>query len=846
MIQPLKLEPQALSREVFLEKYAKQGEFTFAKLRMRVARALASVESDVDHWTQVFFDAMEAGYIPAGRTSSAAGTDIKATLVNCFVQPIADTMADFDESGKAGITQALKQAAETLRRGGGVGYNFSHLRPRGGWVSGTNSRSSGPISFMRMFNTMCETVESAGARRGAQMGVLRCDHPDIEEFIHAKDKGDLTNFNISVGVTDAFMEAVESDTAVQLVHVAKPHQDLINANGCFQREDGMWVYRTVRAMDLWNQIMESTYDHAEPGILFLDRMNQENNLWYCETIEATNPCAEEPLPDYGCCCLGSIDLTRFVRDPFTPNANFDMDAYRQTIRVAVRMLDNVLDVTYWPLPEQHAESVAKRRIGLGYLGLGNALTMLGIGYNTEHGYNMAARLTEEMRDVSYLASVDLAIEKGAFPKLDIEQYLASGFAKRLPDSIREAIRANGIRNSHLMAIAPTGTISLAFADNASNGIEPPFTWSYTRRKRMDDGTTQSFPVTDHAYRLYSLMVNGEDGDLVDHDKLPASFISALEMSAKDHMRMLEVVQPFVDTSISKTVNVPADYPYDDFKDLYLNGWKAGLKGLATYRPNNVLGAVLSVSETPKAEASAAAEEVSVGELKDVDPLTINLKSRPAGDLPAVTRKMIYYTMEGAKKIYLSVSFIRVDGVLNGQLITVERPIEFFVPAGQRDDSQQWVAAAMRLLSQVARSGSSVADALADMREVIWDKGLVRYGTTDRADGSTGPRQHESEVAAIAYALQEILRERGFLDAKYRARPLEELATVLFRAEFTESVAGSTVSFLEHWSGKSLTAETANINVEIAGRRCPECGSHTLIKVDGCQKCTSCGYIGSCG
>ncbi len=591
------LPEQAISREVLLEKYAKDSERSASEVRARVARALAAVEPEArrKHWEAKFLEAQECGFIPAGRIDSAAGTSLTATLINCFVQPVGDSITEVVD-GRPGIYTALAEAAETMRRGGGVGYDFSSIRPEGAYVRGTASRASGPVSYMRVFDQSCETVESAGARRGAQMGVLRCDHPDIERFIHAKDEGELTNFNISVGVTDAFMRAVEADGEVELVHKAEPAEEL-KRSGAYQRGDGQWVYRKVRVRDLWDQVMRSTYDHAEPGVIFIDRMNRDNNLRYCETIESTNPCSEQPLPAYGCCCLGSIDLTRFVKNPFEAGAKFDFAAFGSVVDVSTRMLDDVLDVTPWPLEAQRAEATAKRRIGLGFTGLGDALAMLQLRYDTGQGFAMAAKVAEFMRDRAYLASVELAKERGAFPMFNADLYLSGGnFASRLPANLKEAIRKHGIRNSHLLSIAPTGPTSLAFADNASNGIEPPFSWTYTRKKRMADGTHKEFRVEDHAWRLYRHLLGAES-------KLPEYFVTALEISADAHQAMVAAVAPFIDTSISKTVNVPEDYPYKDFEGLYLNAWKAGLKGLATYRPNTVLGAVL----TPDAPAREALE-----------------------------------------------------------------------------------------------------------------------------------------------------------------------------------------------------------------------------------------------
>ena len=656
---PAALPPQAISAEVLLEKYAKGTERTIEDVRRRVARALAAVEAPDERaqWEEAFYRAQENGFILGGRINSAAGTDLKATLINCFVQPVGDSISGNEEG--VGIYVALNEAAETMRRGGGVGYDFSHIRPRGAHVRGTDSRASGPLSYMRVFDQSCETVESAGSRRGAQMGILRCDHPDVEAFVHAKDDGSLTNFNISVAVTDAFVEAIRGGRSWDLVHKAPPASDLIAA-GAHQRHDGLWVYRSVDARALWDEIMRSTYDHAEPGVVFVDTVNRDNNLSYCEAIEATNPCGEQPLPSYGCCDLGSVDLTRFVRRPFTAQADFDFHGFAATVGVGVRMLDNVLDVTAWPLEQQRTEAMAKRRIGLGFTGLGDALIELGLRYDADEGRAMAARIAEEMRDAAYQASVEIAKEKGAFPLLDADRYLAAPrFASRLPDAIKIAIREHGIRNSHLLSIAPTGTISLAFADNASNGIEPAYSWFYKRRKRMPDDSMKEFLVEDHAYRVFRHLHGlDEDVEIVPFDAsqprtpgepwtsddgkrramLTPAFVSALEMSARDHMRMNEVVQPFVDTAISKTVNVPVDYPFAAFEDLYFEAWKAGLKGIATYRPNDVLGAVLEVASpaapaSPREDLDAAAPDRRIRLDRTIEPPLASLRWPGRPELP---------------------------------------------------------------------------------------------------------------------------------------------------------------------------------------------------------------------
>lgn len=818
------LEPQEVSLITARDKYTKDGETTLGEVRARVARALARPEADQEAREAEYLHCLEqGGFIPAGRILSAAGTDIGATLINCFVQPIADSATENAPGQYPAIYTALAEAAETMRRGGGVGYDFSRIRPRGAKVKGTNSRASGPVSFARVFDKSCETVESAGARRGAQMGVLRCDHPDIEDFITAKSaKGELNNFNLSVGVSDAFMQAVDADADFELVHKAAPTDEF---PGAYQREDGMWVYRKVRARDIWEQIMRNTYSHAEPGVLFIDQMNAENNLYYCETIEATNPCAEQPLPPYGCCCLGSINLAMHVVDPFTEQARFDYAGFSKTVRTAVRMLDNVLDESLWPLEKQRQEAMAKRRIGLGFTALGSALVMLRIKYNSAAAREFAAKMTETMRDEAYRTSVELAQERGAFPLFDADKYLAGAFIQRLPEAIRNDIRSYGIRNSHLLSIAPTGTISLCFADNASNGIEPAFQWKYVRKIRQPDGSVKEYDVLDHAYRLYQSLGH-------DTNALPDYFVSALEMSAIEHMQMLEAVQPFVDSSISKTVNVPADYPYDKFQDLYLAGWKAGLKGLATYRPNDVLGSVLSVKQDSKPEG-AAGSQAAPSSIADVNPLTKQIGGRREGRMTAVNEKAVLRGMHGKYSFYASMSFDTVTGILGGQSVSIQRPVEVFFPANQTSEGQQWITFLMMAISSLMRSGGDIASLLQNARRIAWERGQVTCGERIREDSSRVPLRHDSEAAALAYILQRMLQDQGYLDSEGNQVPVKALASLQQQSSSIRE------DDLEPDDAQFIDPRLST------GKRCEACGTNAVHKHDGCMRCEACGEIGSC-
>src|SRR6056297_3452148 len=534
----------------------------------RIAKALAAVEKTPADWEDRFYAALEDfRFLPAGRIVAGAGTGRSVTLFNCFgMGTIEDSMG--------GIFEMLKEAALTMQQGGGIGYDFSTIRPKGAVVKGVSADASGPLSFMDVWDAMCRTIMSAGSRRGAMMATMCCDHPDIEDFIAAKsDSARLRMFNLSVLVTDAFMEAVKADGPWDLVF------------------DGR-VYRTVQARDLWNRIMQATYDYAEPGVIFIDRINAANNLAYCEQIAATNPCGEQPLPRYGACLLGSINLARLVIDPFGKRARLDAAALKDLVRVAVRMMDNVVDASNFPLPEQAEEARNKRRIGLGVTGLADALLMLGLRY----GSDKAARQTEiwmhKIAVAAYLASVELAREKGAFPLFEAEKFLASGTMQEMDESVRAAIAEHGIRNALLTSVAPTGTISL-YAGNVSSGIEPVFAYSYTRKVLQRDGSRTEEEVVDYAVQMW----RERFGDA----ELPDYFVNAQVLAPEAHVKMQAAAQKWVDSSISKTINVPADISFEAFKNVYLQAWDLGCKGCTTYRPNDITGSVLSVSEAPAKE-----------------------------------------------------------------------------------------------------------------------------------------------------------------------------------------------------------------------------------------------------
>ena len=719
----------------------------------RIARDLAQVESKADVWEDKFFNALEDfKYLPAGRITAGAGTARRVTLFNCFVMgTVPDSMS--------GIFDMLKEAALTMQQGGGIGYDFSTIRPRGADVLGVSADASGPLSFMDVWDAMCRTIMSAGSRRGAMMATMRCDHPDVEDFIAAKsDPARLRMFNMSVLVTDPFMEAVKADGSWDLVFGGK-------------------VYKTVQARDLWNKIMQATYDYAEPGVIFIDRINAANNLNYCETIAATNPCGEQPLPPYGACLLGSINLARLVAQPFEDDAHLDQDAMSELVATAVRMMDNVVDVSNFPLPEQAAEAQNKRRIGLGVTGLADALLMVGLRYGSDEAAAKTEAWLKAIARASYLASVELAKEKGAFPLFDAEKFLASGTMMQMDDDVRDAIREHGIRNALLTSIAPTGTISL-YAGNVSSGIEPVFAYAYTRKVLQKDGSRTEEEVVDYAVQMWR--------ELKGDTPLPDYFVNAQTLPPADHVKMQAAAQKWIDSSISKTINCPEDISFDAFKDVYMQAWDTGCKGCTTYRPNDVTGSVLSVSseKTDKAPADSPDQVSEGGEIVYMsDPL-----DRPA-ELEGNTYKVKWPDSEHA--LYITIN----DIVLNGH----RRPFEVFINSKNMEHFA-WTVALTRMVSAVFRRGGDVSFVVEELKAVFDPRGGAWM------QGKYIP----SILAAIGGVIERHMIATGF-------------------------IAGEGMGLKTDPQAKVVGLDAPR------GKSCPSCGQFDMRMVEGCMTCGSCGH-----
>ncbi|WP_299154685.1 adenosylcobalamin-dependent ribonucleoside-diphosphate reductase [uncultured Tateyamaria sp.] len=726
----------------------------------RVARDLAQVESDPAAWEDTFYAALEDfKFLPAGRITAGAGTARSVTLFNCFVMgTIPDSMG--------GIFEMLKEAALTMQQGGGIGYDFSTIRPKGAGVKGVAADASGPLSFMDVWDAMCRTIMSAGSRRGAMMATMRCDHPDIEDFITAKsDAARLRMFNVSVLITDAFMEAVKANGSWDLLF------------------DGV-VYKTVQARDLWDGIMQSTYDYAEPGVIFIDRINAANNLNYCETIAATNPCGEQPLPPYGACLLGSINLARLVSNPFETGAALDADGLAGLVQTAVRMMDNVVDASKFPLEAQAREAAAKRRIGLGVTGLADALLMVGLRYGSDEAARQTERWLKAIARAAYLASVDLAREKGAFPLFDAAGYLASGTMQAMDDDVRDAIAEHGIRNALLTSIAPTGTISL-YAGNVSSGIEPVFAYAYTRKVLQKDGSRTEEEVVDYAVQMWR--------DLKGDAELPDYFVNAQTLSPADHVKMQAAAQKWVDSSISKTINCPEDIDFDAFKDVYMQAWDTGCKGCTTYRPNAVTGSVLSVAEEKPAQTPVMAD----GDDEPMQPHGDVIYMAEPLDRPNALEGSTYKVKwpDSEHALYITIN----DLVIGGH----RRPFEVFINSKNMEHFA-WTVALTRMISAVFRRGGDVSFVVEELKAVFDPRGGAWM------QGKYIP----SILAAIGRVIEQHMIATGFIAGEGMGLKSDPKAEVV-----------------------GLDAPR--------GKACSSCGSYELRMVEGCMTCASCGFS-KCG
>lgn len=734
----------------------------------RVAKALAASEAAdarADFETSFYEALTDHKFLPAGRILSGAGTDRAVTLFNCFVMgTIPDDMG--------GIFESLKEAALTMQQGGGIGYDFSTLRPKGAPVHGVGADASGPLSFMDVWDSMCRTIMSAGSRRGAMMAVMRCDHPDIEDFIDVKrDPARLRMFNLSVLVTDGFMDAVRSDREWSLTF-------------------GGETYKTLKARDLWDKIMRSTFEFAEPGVIFIDRINRLNALSYCESISATNPCGEQPLPPYGACLLGSVNLAQMVRDPFAKNAGIDLVALQSLVKTAVRMMDNVVDVSNFPLEAQAQEAHAKRRIGLGVTGLADALIMCGVRYGSKASVKLIETWMKAIERAALRASIDLAAEKGAFPLFDKQAYLGTEAAQRLDEDLREAIAKHGIRNALVTSIAPTGTISL-FANNVSSGIEPVFSHSYVRKVTQPDGSKTEEVVSDYAYRKYI-----ESGG--DPENLPDYFVSVQNLTPADHVAVQAAAQKYVDSSISKTINCHKDISFEDFKNIYLDAYDKGCKGCTTYRPNDITGSVLSIEEIKPADASP--EPVASGDAQAADRVVYMTKplDRP-GSLDGATYKVRWPESDHA--IYITLNDIEQDGRM--------RPFEIFINS-KNMEHYAWTVALTRMISAVFRRGGDVTFIVDELKAVFDPRG---------GQWMNG-RYVPSLLAAIGEVIEEHMKVIGFISED------ETEAAVVPKAK----IEGANDDLGAH--------ETQQIS---GGRTCPKCYLPTLNRQEGCDTCLSCGF-----
>lgn len=774
-------------------------EDTWSRIAHTCAESLPELNGDMElpvdktlfvkNRYQEFYGALEDfKFLPAGRITAGAGSARSVTLFNCFVMGvIPDSLS--------GIFDMLKEAALTMQQGGGIGYDFSPIRPKGATVKGVDADASGPTSFMDVWDSMCKTILSAGGRRGAMMATCSCSHPDIMDFTTAKrDSSRLRNFNVSVLASDKFMEAVIHDNMWALVHDVAPTDTSLGKNS-----EGKWIYEWVQAQDLWDLMMESTFGFAEPGVLFEDRINKMNNLWAIENITATNPCGEQPLPPYGACLLGSINLVKMVKDAFKDDARIDYELLIKTVRTAVQMLDSIIDTSKFPLEAQRTEALAKRRMGLGVTGLADMLFMLNCKYGTKDAEIITDYVMRIIAIAAYEESILLAAKFGPCPVTEtFEQrtdFCTSGFMQGMPSNIRDDIMTYGIRNALLLSIAPTGTISL-YAGNVSSGIEPIFAESYVRKVLQKDGTKTEELVEDYAvkfHRQYCENLGLESTDT----RFTQNLVTAQTLTPHDHLVMQAAAQRWIDSSISKTINCPEDISYDDFVDIYMQAYKLGLKGCTTYRPNDVTGSVLSIVDD-KSE-----EEAILNESPAVEPTESNCTT------PTPRMKILNgqtYKLKWENSNY----YVTINNEINESNELV--PFEIFINTKEVTNFP-WVAALTRMMSAVFRRGGNFEFVVEELKSVF-----------DPAGG-------------------------GWVDGKYVPSFIALLGTTVetHLASLKDSLTEEETTPVQKVTKEELDAVIAEAVVKVTTKplQCTSCKGFNVNLSGGCPTCGDCGHS-KCG
>lgn len=821
----MKLIKEDISESIWRDKYRDGNEISILESKARVCRGVYANDKSANATGAAYNSMVDNLWCPGGRIHAGAGTNKRVTLINCYVnKTVPDSMV--------GIMDALNVAALTQQQGGGIGTDFSTVRPAGAVVTSSGSVSTGILPFMDMFHTMCSTVKSSGSRRGAMMGTLAIWHPDIIDFIKAKrEKGRLTNFNVSVLVTGDFMEAVKNDAVWELgfnvppkgagaavnIGAHRPHNPTDTPywkSLTGQQEPSIWfIYRAIKARELWEMILRNTYDWAEPGVIFIDRINSENNLEYCEYIHCTNPCGEQPLPPNGDCNLGATNLAKMVVDPFMENrCEFNYQLLSSTTAIGMRFLDNVLDVSIFPTEEQKAEALAKRRTGIGIMGLANALQMLRIRYGTKNACDMTRAIMMTQRNSAYLASVELAKERGPFPLFDRDKYLERPYIKRLPEEIRDGIAKYGIRNGVIQTIAPTGTTSIYY-DNVSSGIEPTFMWKHFRKVLQPDNSFAEFEVMDYGYKKYrEYRFNNGDKSALENDltkNMPDYMVTALELTVDEHLAMQAAAQEFVDSSISKTINCPKEIDFETFSTVYSKAYAMGLKGVTTYRPSDVRGAVLSV----ESQSDGGLPATDIGLIKGENgpemmskatgtivpkllalPEPYKLVARP-DKLIGTTYKIKWPKINEA--FYVTINDFKDDA-------GAQRPFEIFINSKSVQHSE-WIAAITRCVSAIFRRGLEGGDIT-----FIVDELIQVHSASGGAfmNGGYVP----SIVALIGQTVETHLIGLGMIEKKVHADGL-----------FPQGSSDGVV-----------------VPLEMLGDICPMCNQPTMFRQEGCSKC-SCGY-----